>query len=475
MTAIAAACGAARPHVRVVKQELTPPPPPPVIARPEDPKLVTLEATPSQALVAAGQPSLLGLRVRIRTTDLPRGESPPVNLALVIDTSSSMEGAPIEDARAAALEAMTQLSDGDRLSLVTFDSTARVLVPSTVLDAQSRRRVARQIAAMKARGTTDMQAGLTLGIQQASGALIKDGINRIVLLSDGVPNDPGSIQAWAQSAGQSGIRITALGLGLEYDETLLTRVAQLSGGAFHYIEQSSQVATVLHDEVLALRRTVARNMVLSFNPGPGIRVVRALGQAAQASGRQMVVSLGELAQGDTRDIYLELALPAHRAGAAVELGDAVLAFDDAAAGAGRLDRHAFALAHASGDATALSRSVDVDVARGFERARASAATVQAIAIARSGNVVQARTVLRQAEHAARTRARQLDDDELGKLADSMKKLDAALPSVAPQPAPQPVPTGGVSRGQGTRPRPIPADAPATVKRAHASAMETLQR
>ena len=94
-------------------------------------------------------------------------------------------------------------------------------------------------------------------------------------------------------------------------------------------------------------------------------------------------------------------------------------------------------------------------------------------------MVQARTVLRQAERAARTQARQLDDDELGKLADSMKKLDAALPSVAPAPAT----AAGPGPGVGDRPAPAigpaPAasagDAPATVKRVHASAVDTLQR
>ena len=448
-------------------------PPTDLVATPKaaDPGLVSLEITPAQQLVAAGAAGTLAARVRIRAGALPRSKAPPVNLALVIDTSGSMEGKAIEDARAAARAVVAGLNDGDRLAIVVFHSVAEVLAPSTVLDPERRAELDRHIDRMVARGTTDLQNGLALGLQQVQGALLADGINRIVLVSDGVPNEAGHVMSYAQSAAGQGIAITALGLGLQYDETLLAAVAQQTGGTFHFIESSEQVAGLLKDQVLALRQVVARNASLALSPGPGVTITGVLGHQAQPSGRAVYVPLGELVQGEERDLYLELAIAAHAEEATVELADVVLTFDDAVVSAGRLERRAFASVKASGDRQAIAASRDPEVVRGVERARASAATLQVISIARSGQLEQARTRLDQAEKATRKMARELDDPELRRAARSMAELREALPSLAP-PAPPP---GAAGAGAPQEAPAVSPRAPAVVKQVHADAVESLRR
>src|SRR5262249_3803869 len=128
-------------------------------------------------------------RLRIGTRELRGGQSAPVNLALVIDTSGSMEGAAIADARKAAIALVDKLGPGDRLAVVTFDSRTEVLVPSTVLDAQKVPAIKRQLEKMEARGTTDLATGLRVGYTQVNTWFNPKGVNRIVLISDGVPND----------------------------------------------------------------------------------------------------------------------------------------------------------------------------------------------------------------------------------------------------------------------------------------------
>ena len=73
-----------------------------VVSRPPPTNLITVEVSPARSLVRADHKGILAARVRVRVRELPREESPPVNLGLVIDTSSSMEGKAIADARAAA-------------------------------------------------------------------------------------------------------------------------------------------------------------------------------------------------------------------------------------------------------------------------------------------------------------------------------------------------------------------------------------
>lgn len=443
-----------------------------VVSSPPPPNLITVEVTPARSLVRADHKGILAARVRVRVRELPPEESPPVNLGLVIDTSSSMDGEAIADARAAARAVLDGMKDGDRLSLVVFHSTAEILVPSTVLDAKSRTVVARRIRDMRASGTTDLQSGLAQGIAQVAGAMKANGINRIVLLSDGVPNEASSVVASAQSAAQSGISITALGLGLEYDETLLTAIAQNAGGHFHFVRDSRQVASVMRNEVLQLRRVVARNAQLALTPGPGVALASLLGQAPAQSGRVTQLQIGELAQGEVREFFVELSHDAHVDGSAVELADALLVFDDAVASRGRQERRAFASVKATGDARAVKDSADADVVLGLERVRASAATIWVIAEARAGRLAAARQRLDQAAREARAQAKRLDDDELSRLADALDELRPALPSLVARPA-----EPGAS--------PVDAAAPAAsrvatdrssevIKQTHSAAVESLQ-
>src|SRR5262249_49922339 len=157
-----------------------------------------------------------------------------------VDTSGSMEGRAIADATTASKLLVDSLKDGDRLSVVRFDSTAEVLAASTELDGQSRTDIKKKLNALSARGTTDMEAGLRMGIAQVSAHLNPQGINRVVLLGDGIPNEESAITGLVQSARSSGISITSLGLGSDYNESLMGTIAQLSGGKFHYVEDSSK-------------------------------------------------------------------------------------------------------------------------------------------------------------------------------------------------------------------------------------------
>jgi Ca-activated chloride channel family protein len=431
---------------------------------PADPGLIHLEITPAQALVPAGQAGRIAARVRIRADAGEVGGRPPVNLALVIDTSGSMAGTAIDNARVAAGEVLAQLADGDRLALVVFHSTAEVLVSSTELTTENRDALRGLIDRMVARGTTNLGAGLGLGIREVQGALRADGINRIILVSDGVPNDPSHITTFARGAGQSGIAITALGLGLECDETLLTSIAQHSGGTYHFLERPELVAQVLRDEVLALRRVAARNMALQVAPGPGVTITGVVGHQPQAYGRGTQVLLGELAQGETRELFVELRFGTHRSDAVVELADAILGFDDAVVQAGRLERRGFASVVASSDAAAIRASEDRELVLELERAWASAVTLQVIATARAGQLEEARKMLARAEKDTRQLARALKDPELERAARAMVELKDALPSLVPPPvdptAPQP-----------TAVDPVPAG---VVKRTHAWAVEMLQ-
>lgn len=438
-----------------------------VAAEIEDPNAIVMEGALGNRFVTAGQPSTVLTRLRIATRPLTNLARPAINLALVVDTSGSMDGRAIADARTASLALLEQLQDGDRLAVVVFHSRTELMVPSVVLDDETRADARTKIGAMASSGTTDMANGLRVGLEELLRNYQEGGVNRLVLLGDGVPNDAAPIAALAQAAGERHIAITSLGLGVDYDETIMGQIAQLSGGHFHYIENSSTVAAVFRDEVLRLQRIVGRNAVVTLTPGPGVRIESVVGQVVSQNNGSVSVSIGDVSEGDTRDLLVRLSADGRRAGANVELIDAVMSFDDAVVGAGRLERRVFLGAKATASETEITTGRNEEVERDAARMQAAATQIQAIALARGGELEAARASLDAAVTEARNRAAATNDQYLAAEAERMSTLSGALPSLASAPPSQP----------GTAPAPayqFSDDAPAVVRRSHDRSMRAVE-
>jgi Ca-activated chloride channel family protein len=466
---LAAACGPP-------KKIEVPPPPPPVIAA-SDPQLVTLEAAFGNKYAMADQDADVVARLRIDTRDLPAKERPPLRLTLVMDTSGSMEGKAIDAAREAALAILDELDAGDFFSLVVFHSRTEVLVPTMLIgkDKADLEGVRARIRDIQATGTTDMQGGLTAAIGQAATGIDTQKINRIVLLSDGIPNDPAQILALAQQSQSYGVPITALGIGLEYDETLLGAIARTSGGTFHQIKSNEDVMTAFKSEVLRMKRLVARQMVLQIVPGPGVAIQGVIGLQAQPSGRGVYVTLGDLSQGERRDVLVKMKVKGHRPEARIEIADAVLTFQDAVQNAGSLSRNLFLSILSTSDKALFEGNKDKDIEKAAARAELSHAVVTAIAYARSGQVDAAEKLLDDAETRARLVVGNGADPVFRQQLAELRPLRKALPTLAPPPPPPPSVVAG--KPQPRPPAPMveaTEDDKAAVRNAHDTATKPSQ-
>jgi Ca-activated chloride channel family protein len=456
--------------------------------QPTDPKLVALSGDLSAATLQPGQANEFFARVKIDASSMPGADRPPVNLALALDVSGSMQGEAMDAARASALDLLEALEDGDRFSLVTFGGKVELAFPAQVLDERSRQSALIAIERIEARGTTEMLGGLGLALSQAQAGHNPEGVNRVVLLSDGVPNQLQGVAELGDQAAASGITITSLGLGLEFDEQLLTQLSQRSGGRYHYIEESEEVREVFASELLQMRRVVARNLALTMQPGPGVEILGVLGHSPVSAGRGLQVSLGELADDESRELVLRLRTSPHREGARAELLDLTLGFEDVAAGAGYLTRDAFMSVSVgeSVDEEAEAAALQVEIAG--EHASAAAAILEVTAMAASGQYAPALSRLEAAESRARKAAERLDDDALRARVGDMKQLreswEKAQPAVAiavevPGEGPRPKKDGKVqmldSAGAAVPHEPSFAPPPpAQMRREHAKAVEALR-
>jgi Ca-activated chloride channel family protein len=414
-----------------------------VNAPPVDARAVTAQGTLNNRFVLADKSSPIVARLLIEARAVERATRPPVNLALVVDTSGSMEGRAIEDARAASKALLSALRPKDRIAVVVFGSTTDVLLPSTLLEDADVARLRARLDAMKALGTTDMTGGLRAGMDEVAKHFTAEGVNRVILLGDGDPNEAESVKRIAVDAGGRGISITALGLGPDFNETLMGAVAQASGGRFHYVADSTKVAAFFDAEIVRLNRAYAKNAVVQLVPGPGVHVTRVIGQGASG----LSIPIGDISFGERREIIIKLDAPPHRAGASVELLDAVLRFEDVTAGV-TVERRVFYGVHASGQEEEIRAGRDEAVDRAAAKAEAAAATLEAIEAARRGAVAKAQASLKSAPNAEH--AYQFSDE-----------LVNALPSVAPSSPSQPI-------------KPSQKKDSEVVRRAHDDAMKVLQ-
>lgn len=417
---------------------------PPAVAA--DPEFIELDTAVAERYIEADSIDEVTARLRLHIEgdlNIPR---PPANVALVMDTSASMAGEAIEKARAAAATLLDSLQNGDTISVVAFGSKPKLIAPATLVSEASRERIKEDIAQIVEGGTTNMADGLASALAELRKSHVADGdqLNRIVLLSDGVPNDAGSVAAQAHAAASYRTPITALGLGLDFHETLLAELARTTGGRYVFVEEPTELASMFRDEMLDLDRLVAQNVFLQLSPGPDVVITDVVGLAVSDSGRNKVVSLGNLLEGQAHDVIVKMQTADHAAGATVELADVSLTFTYAGQ---NFTRDAFLSTIATDDSSEIAQGLDASILLAAARAQTAAATLQIIETARNGLLDQAQQQLQVARTDAAAAMELHDDQELSRLADDLDELEDSLPELAPVPtaanvSPTPLGLGG---------------------------------
>lgn len=166
----------------------------------------------------------------------------PLNLCLVLDRSGSMSNKPLEMVKSAAIAIVKKLKSEDRISVVTFDHRARVIVSNQlVTDIES---IEQKIRLIVADGGTSIDEGLRLGIKEVA-ASNQHYVSRIFLLTDG-ENEHGDntrCLKLAELAAEYNITIDALGFGEHWNQDILEQIADSAQGMLAYIEQPEQAAS----------------------------------------------------------------------------------------------------------------------------------------------------------------------------------------------------------------------------------------
>jgi Ca-activated chloride channel family protein len=201
-------------------------------------------------------------------------EPQPLDLALLVDRSNSMKGEKIFESVHAIQSILDQLHMDDVLTLVFFDDFVEVVADAETV--RGRPGIEEALKGIRVRGSTEMAKGLEVTIDRLAARTSTTRAASLVLLTDGrTYGDEQRCFDLAQRAREIGVSITTLGLGAEWNRSLLDQLAAISGGSSHYVAEPSELTRHFQDVVHRLRATLALNMRLTFEPAPGAHIVRA--------------------------------------------------------------------------------------------------------------------------------------------------------------------------------------------------------
>ena len=195
----------------------------------------------------------------------------PLNIALVLDQSSSMRGEKLYALKAAARRLVDELAPGDYFSLVSFNDRATVVVGCQKVT--SKETIKQHIDSIDARGGTELANGLYTGITEMKGATEHTSLNFLLLLTDGQTyGDAERCIQLGQEASRQKITIHAMGVGIDWNEDLLDTVVNQCGGNTEYIASADKIMSVFLKKIKDLRDTVTPVSNLRFELAPQFRL-----------------------------------------------------------------------------------------------------------------------------------------------------------------------------------------------------------
>lgn len=233
----------------------------------------------------------------------------PVDMVIVLDRSGSMAGAKIKDAQKAVRGLLEKLSARDRFALVTYSNN----VQSSGLwyaTAQNRHRLFSEINAVYASGGTNLGAGLARGIDMLASVAGEERIGKVILISDGRANqgitDPEKLAAMAKTRKGMEFAVTTVGVGNDFNEQLMTTIADGGRGTYYYLEKPEQFLAVFTEEFKFTRAVAATSLFIHVPLPAGVEVVCASGYPVSIKNNEAVISPGDLLSGQTKTVYISM-------------------------------------------------------------------------------------------------------------------------------------------------------------------------
>jgi Ca-activated chloride channel family protein len=366
-------------------------------------KPLVLDDRSERVVVKVG---LEGLRVPVMA------ERVPLNVAIVLDKSGSMgAGYKMENAKRGAIEVVERLTADDIVALVVYDTGVRVVIPAQHV--KNKNALIETISSIYAGGSTALYGGVTMGATQVCRNLSWRYVNRIILLSDGLANvGPQSTEDLAylgQSLGDEGITVTTIGVGLDYNEDLMTALAARSGGNSYFASSGQELPRIFAEEIGEAMTVVARDIRIRVRCPEGVRPVGVIGRDGDIMGQTMSTTVGELYGENEKFALFEVEVPQAKSGKRVDIAEVSVEYADPHTNEAIDDELTVTVAF-SDDEETVRNEANTDVIKEAALARASEAKREAVKLADEGAYKAAAVVLQGGALSLEKAAEACDND-----------------------------------------------------------------
>ncbi len=239
--------------------------------------------------------------------------APPVDMVVVLDRSGSMEGQKIRDALDAVTQLLSRLGPEDRFALVSYSSDVRKHSELLPLTGANRERLRTEISRIRTVGGTNLGAGLAGGI-----ALLRKGqkeghSGRMILISDGLANegitDIRALGSMASEALERPFAISTVGVGYDFNEALMTALADRGTGNYYFLEDPAAFASVFQQEFHHVKTAAATSVEVQIPLKDGVTLTHAGGYPIQMRDGYAVFYPGDVRYSQTRTLFLSFGIP----------------------------------------------------------------------------------------------------------------------------------------------------------------------
>ncbi len=258
------------------------------------------------------------LLAELLSREKPRaGRESPLNLVLLLDRSHSMFGGPITEVIKAARVVVDQLTGRDSLTVIAFDHETKLILSSKrVLNKEEAKRRLNGIEVLG--GSTDLHLALRTGLREMREYSGDNTIDKMVLLTDGRPThgetEDEKFFSLSETIRENGGSVSAVGVGLDYNEDLLSAVARLSGGGFYHSARPREIKKIFKKEIAHFLNVSHRAMELEIIPRKWVKVKEIFGLPHRYEGGKHIVKLPDLEKYTEQTVLATLQYESHPAG-----------------------------------------------------------------------------------------------------------------------------------------------------------------
>src|SRR5215207_113809 len=292
-----------------------------------------VEARWEKPLIPAsgGEATLLVRVIAAAEDEAEIGRAAPLDVAFVLDRSGSMQGGKLDLAKEGVDLAVARLRDADRAALVVYDDEVDAVQPLAPATPRLKASLRLALHGVDPGGSTYLSGGWIAGCQQlaeattvANADATATRIRRVILLTDGLANvgilDPGMLARHAGELRRRGIATTTVGVGQDFDEGLLSAMAEAGGGNFQYVAGPDGLQAFFAHELQELFSVAATGLAVTLVFAPGVDAELVSAFPADARENALEVAIGDLPAGDEIDLIFTLRASHGNAGDLLPVG-----------------------------------------------------------------------------------------------------------------------------------------------------------